>query len=146
MLIRNVLPQDFEQVVNLGVEFAELSKKIHGFSVSRERIEDFATMIITKPVECIGLVCEEDNTIQGILAAVLTKPFFSDDLIAQEMVWYVKDGFRGGLLLMLELEKQAKIKGAKTIVMGYKPDYVDMKQIYERRGYRLLELQYIKDL
>lgn len=143
--VRNVLPKDLEQIVRLGEEFGLLSQKIHGFKVNRDRIEEFSSMIITNP-KCIGLVLEDKGSITGILAALLTKSFFSDDLIAQEMVWYVKENSKGGIFLMLELEKQAKLKGATKIAMGYKPDYLDMKSIYERRGFKLLELQYMKDL
>jgi hypothetical protein len=143
VIVRKVIKEDFDQVVALGEEFALLSQKIHKFTVSRKKIEDFANMIITNPI-CVGIVLEdEEGIIRGILAAMVLKTYFSDDDILQELAWYVKDN-RGGLRMLLELEKQAEILGVKCIAMGYKPDYVDMSPIYDRMGYKLLECEYLK--
>lgn len=144
MIIRKVNKSDLNQVVILGEEFAVLSKEIHGFSVNRSKIENFANTIINDS-NCIGLVLEDEGIIRGILAAIITTPFFSDDLIVQEMVWYVKVKF-GGLKMMSELETEARKRGAVKLIMGCKPQYFDMDKIYKILGYSLLENQYIKKI
>jgi hypothetical protein len=144
MIVRLATEDDVPQLVELGYEFAQVSQKAHGFSISREKIVKFTLDNIVNE-NCIKLVLV-DEKICGLLVALLMTPFFSDDPIVQEMVWYVQDGCRDGLKLLLRLEKEAKLRGAKKLVMGYKYGFVDMSRIYERMGFKLLEAQYVKEL
>ena len=49
-------------------------------------------------------------------------------------------------MLLKGMEKMAKAMGAVKLIVGSKPDYVDMSGIYVKMGYRSLENQFVKDL
>lgn len=145
MQVRNANKEDFEQLFNLGKEFAEVSKEAHGFSVSDEKIEEFIKSIISND-SWITLVIEVDGKINGFIYGCIIKTFFSEDLYAQEVAWYVKDKNKNGLKLMSEFEKIAEEKQCKRIIFGFKPLYADMKNLYERKGYRILESYYVREI
>lgn len=145
MIVREVRKEDVLNVLALGVEFAEISKESHGFSINKGKIYNFINTVVNDK-NWIGLVLVDDNIIKGFLAGIVNTTFFSDDIYAQEVVWYVKDFCREGMMLMVEFEKIALLNNCKRIVMGYKPKFLDMKEIYERRGYNLMECYYVKDI
>lgn len=142
--IRLARRKDIPQVVALGEEFAFLSQPIHGFSVSRKAIIEFANNVVEQP-GALGIVLEEDGVVVGIMAGVISKIFFSEDIALQELVWYVKKGFRG--LIMLEtFEKFALGLGANKVIVGNKPGYYDLTRLYTRRGYTMIENQFVKNI
>jgi hypothetical protein len=145
MKIRAATVSDVPQLIALGEEFARVSFPIHRMTVSPDRIAQFTHEQILNP-DCIKLVLVEEDVVFGLLVALVTKPFFSDDIVLQELVWYVKERHRGGLLLLVELEKEARARGVSKMVMGYKPGFVDMKKIYDRQGFNDFEIQCLKEL
>ena len=145
MIVREAKRTDIDKLVALGIEFANVSQASHGFTVSEKKIRLFTQEIIGKD-DWINLVLEDEGKIKGILAGVVNTPFFSEDILAQEVFWYVQEGGKEGLKLMFQFEILAKQRGCKKISFGYKPAFVDMKVIFDRMGYRLMESQYIKDV
>lgn len=145
MIVQEAKRTDIDKLVALGVEFANVSQSSHGFSVSEKKIKLFTQEIIGKD-DWINLVLVDGDSIKGILAGVINTPFFSEDVLAQEVFWYVQEGGKEGLKLMFQFEILAKQRGCKKISFGYKPAFVDMKVIFDRMGYRLMESQYIKDI
>lgn len=136
--------KDIPQMIALGEEFALLSQPIHGFSVSRERIIEFANNV-TETEGCLVIVLEKEKVIVGLMVGIISQIFFSKDVALQELVWYVKKGFRGGVMLEA-FEKFAVGMGANKVIVGNKPAYYDLKRFYERRGYTMIENQYAKTL
>lgn len=145
MKIRSARLEDVPQLVVLGEEFANLSFAAHRMKVSPDRIAQFTHEQILNP-DCIKLVLVDGTVVFGLLVALITKPFFSDDIVLQELVWYVKQGCREGMLLLIELEKQARIRGVSKMVMGYKPGFIDMAKIYSHQGFTDFEIQCLKEL
>lgn len=145
MVIREAVKEDIPQLVALGEEFANVSQVAHGFSISKEKIINFAHETVEKH-NWIVLLIEEAGIINGLLVASINSPFFSNDIIAQEIVWYVRKECRSGPRLFFELEKLVKRKGIKKLAMGYKPHFIDMRDFYLHRNYRLLEAYYIKEI
>lgn len=142
--IRIARRSDIPKLVLLGEEFAVLSQPIHGFSVSRARIIEFANEVVENP-DAVVLVLLCDGIIQGFLAGVKQRIYFSEDVAMQELAWYVKKGFKA--LGMLEaFESVAKAMGCNQIIVGNKPAYYDLQRYYERIGFKLLENQYVKHL
>lgn len=143
-IIRRAERRDIPRLVELGEEFALLSQPIHTFSVSRKAIIEFTNEIV-EGARCVGIVLEVDGVIQGILAGIASKIYFSEDVALQEIAWYVKHGFRGGAMIDA-FEIAGKALGCNRVVVGNKPQYYDLSGFYERRGYKLLEQQYIKSI
>ena len=144
MIVRRAELKDVPRLIELGERFALDSQKAHGLSISCKKIGEFADLSVTSK-DCLVLVLE-DKEIIGLIVGLLTVPFFSDDIIMQEFVWYVENGGRAGLMLLKGMEKMAKAMGAVKLIVGSKPDYVDMSGIYVKMGYRSLEDQFVKDL
>lgn len=144
MEIRRAQRKDIPRLIFLGEEFAELSKSIHGFKVSREKIIEFTNDVIDSDIH-VGLVLIENDEIQGFIIGVIRQIYFSKDVALQEMAWYVRHGVKG-LGLLFEFEKIAKQIGCYKIVVGNKPQYFDLERFYLRRGYSLLEQHYVKHI
>lgn len=141
-MIRFAQQKDIPQCIELGYEFAILSQKVHRFSVSKDKIRFFANEVVNDP-NCVVIVSENEGKLDGLICGGLTQIFFSEDIALQEMAWYVKKNVRA--LMMLELfETQGKNLGATRIIVGNKPQYLDLSRIYERRGYTLLENHFVK--
>lgn len=143
-LIRRAEQRDIPRLVELGEEFALLSQPIHGFNVSRESIIEFANHTVNEDT-CIVFVLEIDGVIEGFIAGVIQKIYFSKDIALQELAWYVKNGFRG-IGLFFAFEKCAKEIGCHQVIVGNKPAYYDLGPFYTRQGFRFLENQYAKRL
>lgn len=144
MIVRRAELKDVPRLIELGEKFALDSQKAHGLSISRKKIGEFADLSVTAKNYLVLVL--EDEVIIGLIVGILTVPFFSDDVVMQEFVWYVENGERAGLLLLKGMEKMAKAMGAVKFIAGCKPDYVDMSGIYLKMGYRSLENQFVKDL
>ena len=97
------------------------------------------------------LVWKSDaNVILGTLIFSVTPNMFTGDLEAREIVWYVQPRWRNsrmGLKLLSEFERIASEDyDAPIIIMTHleasMPDR--LKKYYERKGYALLETNYVK--
>ncbi len=91
----------------------------------------------------------EAGKIEGALGAILFPSPFGGELMAVEQFWYMLPDCRGnGLKLLREFERWAIAAGAEHACMihliGLQPEALG--QLYERRGYRKIEVNYIKDL
>lgn len=97
------------------------------------------------------LLWEEDGVIAGALGALVVADPFDGSLVCAENFWFVSKKFRGGtgaIRLFDEFEKQAEAAGCKRCLMVHlhnlTPD--KLERLYTRRGFRLIEKTYEKDL
>ncbi len=141
-MIRVMTLSDAEQVIALGIEFAEKSKYIHKMKVNRSRIEEFTMGNILNP-KVIALVLELNGVVEGFAWGMITDVYFSEDKVFQEMTLYSRKA-KGGLELITALETEAKKSGVDIFIMGSKPGYCDLGNVYRRKGYELMEEHYIK--
>lgn len=93
------------------------------------------------------VLLNDDGEPIGIMAGTVVKQLLSDDLIYQEMVWYVDEEHRGGgVRLMKHLEKWCAEQGIKHIIMAFlyssMPDR--LLDFYKRMGYEPLEMHLMK--
>lgn len=89
------------------------------------------------------------DVFEGGIGAVICPDLNNGQLTAVECFWYVKPGNRGdGLRLLRAYEQWARTAGAVRIVMVHlcslAPD--SLGRLYERRGYKKVEVNYIKNL
>jgi GNAT superfamily N-acetyltransferase len=86
----------------------------------------------------------------GVLAAVVGPMFFNaKELSVAELFWWVDPEHRGvGTELLSALEAEAQKRGAKRVSMlcleKLEPEKIG--QMYQRRGYSLVEHNYMKEL
>lgn len=99
---------------------------------------------------CIFLL-QNDNEVVGGIGGVASSDPLSGMKIAIEMFWYVKQQFRQGmwpLRLLREFECWAKMVGCDSINMIHMEKSMpeDMKRIYGRLGFNLIETIHSKKL
>ena len=95
------------------------------------------------------LLIDDHWICQGILAGVVGKSFSSGRELFQEIIWYVEAAFRShGVRLLLEAEKILKNRGVSTMIMAVLENSKTekIKRLYERIGYKPMQVHYVKNL
>ncbi len=85
----------------------------------------------------------------GLILGYATQTPFSDDLIASELAWYVEPSYRGrreALQLVYAYEEWAQRVGCKHVSMSLLTTLTDASKLYERLGYHMTEISYLKEI
>lgn len=113
--------------------------------------EHFVTQIQQFMDAGIGLFIAaiDDGQVRGAIGGVAYPDFATGDLTAVELFWFVGPEYRMvGVKLLIAFERLAKDRGCKRIHMvhlvNYSADKLD--QFFERRGYRLTEKAFTREL
>ena len=145
--VRKLRPWELEDAVPLAEEFHAAAQLGGEFSAS-VFITQMAALGGVGRLGMFGIF--DDVNLVGVLIGTIGQHFLTDHSIAQEIMWWVRPGFREGsasIRLVVEFEKWAKVLGASAIVMASfeKSDNADrLDGIYDRRGYSLIEHHYFK--
>lgn len=112
-----------------------------------KQVED----LITSGSGVVLLAIADDGNLQGGLAALKGRDRHDGTLYAVEDFFFVHPAYRDqgiGAKLLDAFEAWAGSQGCKKTAMIHLVDsYPDiLKTFYERRGYKLQELHYVKDL
>lgn len=144
MSIRTALSSDLDRISELGSQSLK-DGPYKGIIEDRpEHARNFAGFILENGKI---LVAEEDGLVIGLIGFILANHHFSGQRYAAELMWYcLPDHRKGGaaMKLLWEAEKAAKDMGAKTMVFTAPNE--DVSAIYQRFGYRKLEVAYSKVL
>jgi GNAT superfamily N-acetyltransferase len=94
---------------------------------------------------------QKDEKVVGMLGGILSPDINSGELTATEAFWYVMPENRKtpeSLKLLLVFEKWAIEIGAKKIIMAHLLSSMPERlgTFYERRGYKPVEIQYVKQV
>lgn len=92
---------------------------------------------------------ERAGEIIGAIGGVIFPDPNDGDLVASEMFWFVTPEARGcGLRLFTWFEAWAVNRGAKRIAMVHleTPGAERLAKLYERRGYRRVQTDYLKEI
>lgn len=119
------------------INFYGFTWNLESATKTMEHILDQGTFIIAK---------EEGKVIGGAAAVLIPNPWNSNELIFQELFWWVEEDYRAGsvgIRLLLELEKQAP-KDA-TIVISVLPKSNIKNETLSKLGYVVRELAYTKE-
>ncbi len=90
-----------------------------------------------------------DDVLAGVLIGTVSPQMMTDNLVAQEIMWYVTPEHRNSLSsvrLLLAFEDWSKKRGANGIIMASFAATGDEKlgKFYERRGYQMIETHFLK--
>lgn len=113
---------------------------------------DYATKMYVDYINagvCVLFGLLEDGEVVGGLGAIKAPDFHSRRCIASELFWFVLPGQRGGGLQLLQaFEDWAREEGCSHAVMVHLHDSMPEKlqRLYERRGYKQVEVHYLKEL
>ncbi|MFH1061594.1 MAG: GNAT family N-acetyltransferase [Candidatus Omnitrophota bacterium] len=149
MKIRKATAADTNSIMELIYEFHKESLYAYDFAFEPDTVKQTINQIINSN---IAFVSDEDGQISGVIAGVIHSSIFDySQTVAYELVWFVSKQFRRGrtgIMLLKTFEQHCKYLGAAKIVMKHMENLnaADMNQLYERKQYKLMELEYIKDI
>ena len=147
--VREAVEDDVIEFHVLGKMFVRESKN-NFLGWSAIKVHDSLLDAIGREDFCVfALQC--DNEIVGMFIGFVAPCFFSDVIQATEIVWYVEPDHRGSrkALEMLDLfEEWAEFKGAVcSNLMNLDVLNADkVAKMYNKRGYRLVENTFVKEL
>jgi hypothetical protein len=149
-MIRKAVISDIDNLREIILEFIDKGWKEYNFKIG-SRFEETIKNIIKDKFMFISI---KNNKIIGLICGVIGKSMFHDNqLITQEVLWYVSKKYITGLntigyKLLKEFEKEAIKRNSSFISMTHignlNVDY--MNKMYLKKGYRVLETQYIKEV
>lgn len=142
VLIRDACVADVPRLVKMGQRFIKESSYSKHLGDNPECAAELIKNLIGR--NSLPII-ERNNEIVGMLGFVLGPHFMSGDMVAGEVFWWVEPEYRrGGVMLMRETERRARLAGAKNIQMIAPNEKV--ARFYEGSGYEYVESTYQKEL
>lgn len=146
MLIREAIEADIPEILKLGSRSLLEGPYKDQIKGNPEHAAKLALSILTKGKGRI-LLSTLDDTITGLLAFILFDHYFSGELTAGEVMWYVIPEARpGGIALKLLWHAEALAKSLGALRMQFTAPTVQVGNIYKRFGYHQIEVSYQKEL
>lgn len=144
-MVRQATILDREEITNLVIGF--LSRT---FPHSRMNEQRLASSIVVCILEHAVFVSEQKGMIVGAIALHVAPIFWSSDLAATELFWYVAPEYRGtpdSKLLYFNAQAWARARGCKEMIMGAPEGaHPGVSKFYESVGYKKLQIHYSKRL
>jgi len=146
-VIREITINELPELIPFASQFYSCSKFLSEFN-PEVWLKNWTLLLQNKIGVIFGLF-DENGKCHGGLGALKVPDLNGGFLIASEAFWFTEKSYRGkGIYLLKEYEKWAKNNKCKRISMGYLVDSMPerIKAIYEKFGYELSEITYIKDI
>jgi GNAT superfamily N-acetyltransferase len=146
---RRAATQDLPQIMHLAKEMHEESSfRPLSFSESKSATEILSCIL--NP-DMFVAVAEDRGQILGIIAAYLSKPYFSEDFVVYDHIWYVGKEARGTMVgprLLKHLAEWAKLCKAKAVFVTLGSDVSQERvgKLVEKLGYSRLGGYYRRDI
>ena len=145
--IRPATAADIAPLVAMGERFYHRSP----FAAAVAYSPDAVANIIAEVMDVgVALVAESGGVVVGGIMGICRAPWFSDDLCAIEMAWWVDDAARGttGVRLHRAFEQWAQGQGAAAVVLSdlVLADTAPAGPLYDRLGYACAERSHIRRL
>lgn len=148
-MIREANTSDIPRIVELGTRSLKDGPYKDICKDNPEQSARFALAVIDKMGKV--LVYEVDGEIHGLLGFIISPHYFSAELVASEVMWYVEqehrvavNGYFPAFDLLKAAEKLASELGA--VKMAFTAPTKEVGTMYERFGYRPIEVGYLKEL
>lgn len=142
-MIRPMESKDKDAVIALALEFSRERLEKDGMWVDPVASASQFDQLIVLP-NVFALVAEIDGVVVGMIVCLVSPLVFTSQVVAQEVVWYVKPTHRScGVRLLKKTEELLRERGCEAILMvGLEGDH--SCEFYERVGYTLFQKTYIK--
>lgn len=144
LIIRPGTEADLPAALELIQEFHDESIHEYGFGLDPKAA---MTHMITQ-VAC-SLVAERDGKVVGVIAGSVVIYPVSGEKCFLESVWFMsKEHRRDGIKLVNALESWCKANAVNKLVMCHMANSKADKltRFYNNRGFKLMELHYVKNL
>lgn len=144
-MIRQATIEDIPRLVEMGRRSLAEGPYAAMLADNPAQTEILAHQVIEKSGKV--LVAEENKKIVALLALFVGPHFYSGELTASELMWYVEPEFRQsftGISLLRAGEALAKTLGAKSMI--FTAPTVEVGKAYSQLGYSPIETNYRKVL
>jgi GNAT superfamily N-acetyltransferase len=146
MKIREAYFEEIPDIIAKGKAFEKDSKEIKvDIDHATKKFQDmFKSGLVTMLVA----LNDDDKRIGG-LAYLKSPDIYSGEITAIELYWFIHPEYRGGGKMLVDaFEESARGKGCVKAAMIHMVDSFpeSLKEFYEKRGYHLTELHYVKKL
>lgn len=140
MGIRVATLADLSRLLELGELLHNESPRWSRLSFSRTRAGQALRDLIDNPASGAVFVAEHDGVIVGGIAGMVAQHWSSDDLVAQEVSFFMAPAARGNMMaarLVCALRAWAELRGAKWLQAGTSTGLEPERtaQLYERLGF-----------
>jgi len=147
--IRKATYDDILDIAYLGKKFAKESQN-SGLGWSQEKVFNSLHDAVQRD-DFLILVMEKDDEVIGFFAGLVTPCFFSDAKQAVDLAWFVHKDHRGSreALGMIDMYEEWAKKSGAVFVNMVNLDVLNgdkVRKMYEKRGYRLVENTFAKEL
>jgi GNAT superfamily N-acetyltransferase len=146
-LIRAAITSDIPRIVELGSRSLKDGPYASMLKDTPEHSAALALDVIRGANGKILLYENDNGKVAGLLGFIIFPHYFTQEPTATEVMWYVEPEERkegGAIKLLWEAEKQAKEMGATR--MGFTAPTAEVGKLYERFGYKQVEVTYMKEL
>jgi GNAT superfamily N-acetyltransferase len=146
-LIRAATETDIPEIVKLGSRSLADGPYAGMLKDTPEQSAKLALAVIQGSGGKILVYETDGGKVAGLLGFLIFPHYFTQEPTATEIMWYVLPEERNGgagIKLLWEAEKQAKAMGAKR--MGFTAPSADVVKLYERFGYKQVEITFMKEL
>lgn len=149
-MIRQVKLEDEDNIYDFILEFIEEGWKEYPFKID-ETLRDTIKNITNNGV---AFVSENDGVLDGLIAGMIcNSSYCRNQLLAQEIIWYVRKDKRQGIStigakLLKLFEKESIKRGASLIILSHIANLNAkyMTKMFSKNRYTLLEAHYFKEV
>lgn len=146
MLVRSACEEDMDDILRMSKSFYDTTHHARNIPLDEESVVRLVEMLLDGG---ILLVAEVDHKVVGMIAGYVHPYMFNNNVMQLgEIVWYVDPehrATRAGLLLLEELEAEARRAGVDYMVMM---NFVDGPEVvnraYTAAGYNMTEYAWTK--
>ncbi len=145
MTIRDAVIGDVPRIVEMGQHFLRASSYADQITENPTQFGKMATTCIDSPDGVVLLAEGRGGDVVGMIGLLIFAHHLSGQRTAGEICWWVEPTARGtGVQLLKAAEAWAVAHHAETLQMV--APTAQVATIYERYGYRLSEVAYLKVL
>lgn len=151
--ITNVVPYDDKyesQVLRLAREMMAESISHHDMQMDEQKLVVQLRASINSPDTVYLRLAVRGNEVLGGFFGIITTVYFTQELAAKDMAWFVTKTRRGSLAavrLVQDFEEWAKARGARKFFLGQSTgvNIETTRLLYERLGYRVVGYNTVKE-
>lgn len=142
---------DLDRIMEMGLRFWKEGPYCEE-QVSPDVAKRFASNLLESRSSRI-LVAEQDGMIIGMVAFIVFPHFFTGQITATEMIWFVEPEFRrisswpdGSVAIQLLREAENSARSMGAVKMQFTAPRPQVAGLYERFGYTETEVGFQRDI
>jgi len=152
MALKLATKADYTDIIRMYLDFAEASP--HDLEPDPEKVINLLDYMISKgPKEAtVILATDDEGKVVGMLGAMAQETLYYKGRIGVEMFWWVDPSARKGTTHGKELLEAFEYWGGKVGCTKLQLSLLETEQaklldrVYTKKGYRLVERSYLKDM